>query len=98
MSNKFKQTYYTELLFITVNLFFLKLSSHRAYPVITYFIMFAPTMLFLILTLFKHLIRLITQMQIDDLDADCISPKITSLLCKVFMALLSYLGAYYLSI
>jgi hypothetical protein len=50
-------TYAMEFTFVTVSLFFLKLSSAEVYLALSYFTICLPVMLYLVITLFANLLK-----------------------------------------
>jgi len=55
-----------ELLLVSSNMFFLKFYSAQAFDAMSFFAIFLPSVVYLIVCLFANLIKFIQFMQIDD--------------------------------
>lgn len=108
-SNKFAKlkppSYSYEFCFVTVSLLFLKLYSLNTFNSLSFFTVCLPVMLYLVITLFSHLLKFIQMMHIEDekelLEEGSLFGILTSgqsrVMQKIAINLMGYFGLYFLS-
>lgn len=61
-------SFFTEISFISMNLFFLKLYSFESFSATSFFSVMLPIMIYLVISLFGYLLKFIQMMHIEDVD------------------------------